>query len=227
MKKLTQSPKSLLQGICAVALLTGFTLVGCQKVKYDDATGIVNEKCTTTGTLKVVQNADLVWEIQNSGQTLYHFPNELEANQTKAILAYYQASEICQCGTDTYTTTDGEENGGRVMLYQKTADGTGIGDFEMNSYDNGIEDCLPFNPEKLVAKKVGGNWTIVESSSHLMFEFGDDQQACIDALNVIKKYGYNQTCYVGRAMASFNYLKRYNELVEPIPSLEEPRITKN
>jgi hypothetical protein len=220
MKNLNLIPKSRLGRVSMILLLGAFTIVGCEKVKYDDANGVVVEECETIGALTVVQNSAFVWEVQNNGQTLYHFPNELEANQTKVILDYYQVAEACDCGTEVYTNPDGEENGsGRVMMYQKTADGFGIGDEEINSYGNGIEDCLPFNPEKLVAKKVGENWTIVEQPGHLMFTFGDNKQACIDALTVIKKYGYNQTCYVGRAMASFNYLKRHNPSIQPIPSL--------
>lgn len=220
MKNLNRIPKSLLGKVSAVLLLSAIIFVGCEKVKYDDANGIVEEKCTSIGELTVIQNSEQVWEVQNNGQTLYHFPNELEANQTKAVLEYYNIAQECECGTGNYTTPEGIEDGSsKKMLYQKTAGDQGLGDNEINSYANGVEDCLPFDPEKLVAKSVDGNWTIVERPGHLMFNFGDDKQACIDALTLIKKYGYNQSCYIGRANASFNYLKRFDARIEPIPNL--------
>lgn len=220
MKNLKRTSKSLLGKVSAVLLITTVIFVGCQKVNYDDANGVVEEKCESIGELNVIQNSEQVWEVQNNGQTLYHFPNEMEAYQTKAVLEYYNVSEACSCGEGKYTTAQGKEDASaKIMQYQKTARGSGLGDNEINSYANGVEDCLPFDPTKLVAKNVDGNWTIVEQPNHLMFSFGDDRQACIDALTLIKKYGYNQTCYIGRANASFNYLKRYDATTDPIPNL--------
>lgn len=203
------------------ALVASLTFIGCEKYDLDfkNATGEVNEKCSPVGVLTVVQNANQVWEVQNDGKTLYHFPNELEAKQTKAILEYYKVEEACQCGTDVLTTPEGKEvSGSGIMLYQKDKAGLGIGDNQLNTNENNIEDCLPFNPKKLVVQKVDGNWTLVEKPGHLMFQFGDNYQECVDALNVIKKYGYNQSCFIGRANGSFEYLKRLNPQVEKIPN---------
>ena len=40
-----------------------------------------------------------------------------------------------------------------------------------------------------------------------MFGFGKNEEECIKALSVIKKYDFNQSCFVGRANPSFSYLK--------------------
>ena len=40
------------------------------------------------------------------------------------------------------------------MQYHFSSDSTGIGNKELNSYDNSSEDCLPFDPEKLGKKSL-------------------------------------------------------------------------
>ena len=58
------------------------------------------------------------------------------------------------------------------MQYQLSSDSSGIGNKELNSYANSSEDCLPFDPEKLVAKKsLDGNWYLIEKPGHSMFGF--------------------------------------------------------
>ena len=38
-------------------------------------------------------------------------------------------------------------------------------------------------------------------------------------MDVPKKYNFNQSCFIGRANASFNYLKRYREDIDTLRSL--------
>ena len=87
-----------------------------------------------------------------------------EAEKTKIVLEHYKVKFICKCGEGFYTNSIGEENSNAlIMYYQLSLDSSGIGNKEINSYNNTSEDCLPFDPEKLVAKRsIDGNWYLIE-----------------------------------------------------------------
>lgn len=69
------------------------------------------------------------------------------------------------------------------------------------------EDCVRFNPDKIQVKYVNGHWKIVEGS-HWIMDFGKKAKEATQALNIIKAYGYDHICYVGRPDPSMTYLKK-------------------
>ena len=196
-----------------------FLIFSCSKTTYKKVSTIIDEDCKAIEGLFIIQNNDSIWEIRTvEEEHLYYFPNFEEAEKTKFVLEHYQTKYLCNCGNGVYTNSAGLENPlASIMPYQLTLDNTGIGNNEINSYGNANEDCLPFNPEKLVARKsLNGDWYLIEKPGHSMFGFGRNEEACIKALAVIKKYGFNQSCFVGRANASFSYLKRYREDIDTL-----------
>jgi tyrosinase-like protein len=62
------------------------------------------------------------------------------------------------------------------------------------------EDKIAFDPTKVKAEKVQGSWKVTEGT-HWMFDFGADQAGAKKAADVIKHYGANQSCFVGRPSA--------------------------
>ncbi|MBF2066394.1 MAG: hypothetical protein IGS39_18535 [Calothrix sp. C42_A2020_038] len=68
------------------------------------------------------------------------------------------------------------------------------------------EDCIAFNPNNIAVKQVNGSWKIVENENHWMFDFGNKKDEATRAFQVIKKYGMNKSCFVGRPQPSFTYL---------------------
>ena len=66
------------------------------------------------------------------------------------------------------------------------------------------EDCISFNPNNLEVVNIGGNWKIVEGS-HWLLDFGNKEGDARDSLKVIKFYGMDSHCFVGRPNASFEY----------------------
>ena len=68
------------------------------------------------------------------------------------------------------------------------------------------QDCIGFDPGRLRLKREGSKWLMTDGRSRMrMFpNRGEAEQA----LAVIKKYGFNQTCYVGRPDPSMTYFKR-------------------
>lgn len=197
--------------------IASIALFSCRKSIHQVDENLI-ENCETFGQFEIAQNANGIWEIQNNGGTIYSFPNYDEAYTTKRILENYRATTLCSCGNGELTTIDGEEVfNSNIILYQLREDLEGIGNSETNSYNNGVEDCLPFDPDQLMAKKdLAGDWYLIERPNHSMFSFGKDKDACINTLKIIKKYGFNQSCFVGRPYPSFTYLKSYQNDTPPL-----------
>lgn len=68
------------------------------------------------------------------------------------------------------------------------------------------EDCLSFDPNKLVIKKLSSNQFRIESGNHLMKMFSTMEEAG-NALQIIKRNGYTKSCFIGRPNPSFEYYK--------------------
>ena len=68
------------------------------------------------------------------------------------------------------------------------------------------EDCLSFNPANLKITKAGNSW-LMSDGSHRMHVFPNREEAD-QALGIIKKYGFDQTCYIGRPDPSMTYFRR-------------------
>ena len=69
------------------------------------------------------------------------------------------------------------------------------------------EDAVSFNPNTIEVKEFGGRWKIVDGN-HWMFDFGANKAEALTAYNIIRKYGFRYSCFVGRPNASFIYLRK-------------------
>jgi hypothetical protein len=69
------------------------------------------------------------------------------------------------------------------------------------------EDAIAFNPNTIEVKEFGGRWKIVDGS-HWMFDFGANKAEALTAYNIIRKYGFSYSCFVGRPDASFIYMRK-------------------
>ncbi|MBN2516571.1 MAG: histidine phosphatase family protein [Deltaproteobacteria bacterium] len=69
------------------------------------------------------------------------------------------------------------------------------------------EDCVSFNPDKVQIKLINKSWKIIEGS-HWIMDFGLKSNEAAQALQIIKKYGYNQICFVGRPKPSMTYFRK-------------------
>ena len=67
------------------------------------------------------------------------------------------------------------------------------------------EDCVSFNPKTAEVKQINGRWKIVDGS-HWMFDFGSKKNEAVKALQIIKHYRMNRSCFVGRPDPSFTYM---------------------
>lgn len=67
------------------------------------------------------------------------------------------------------------------------------------------EDCISFNWRTATRQQVNGSWKIVDGS-HWMFDFGANAEEATKALNIIKRYRMDSSCFVGRPAPSLSYL---------------------
>ena len=66
------------------------------------------------------------------------------------------------------------------------------------------EDCISCNPNNLQVVNIGGSWKIVEGG-HWLMDFGSKEADAHESLKIIKYYGMDSHCFVGRPNASFEY----------------------
>lgn len=66
------------------------------------------------------------------------------------------------------------------------------------------EDCIAFNPATTEVKNINGSWKIVDGS-HWILDFGGNKAEADKALKIIKYYGFNSQCFVGRPDPSLTY----------------------
>ncbi|HES59464.1 MAG TPA: hypothetical protein ENO18_03445 [Caldithrix sp.] len=121
---------------------------------------------------------------------MFSFGNKKEeTNKALKIIKHYRMNQSCFVGRPNpsfqYMLVSGNAPSGRF---------TG-------------EDCIRFNPSSAEVKYINGDWKIVDGS-HWMFSFGSNESEARQSLAIIKKYGFNHTCYVGRPGPSFKYLRR-------------------
>ncbi|ARM31502.1 CARDB domain-containing protein [Prosthecochloris sp. HL-130-GSB] len=67
------------------------------------------------------------------------------------------------------------------------------------------EDCVGFNPQTIQVRQIDGRWKIVDGS-HWVFDFGSKKDEAEKAYRIIRHYGMNRSCFVGRPDPSFTYL---------------------
>ena len=59
------------------------------------------------------------------------------------------------------------------------------------------DDCLSLDPLKVQARRVAGRWTIVDGDQNVL-DFGASQANAERAKAVIRHYGFDRMCFVGR-----------------------------
>lgn len=65
-------------------------------------------------------------------------------------------------------------------------------------------DCVSFNPKRAEVRNVGGRWKIAEDR-HWIMDFGAKEREARRAIRIIRKYGLDRQCFVGRPDPSMTY----------------------
>ncbi|HPD97331.1 MAG TPA: hypothetical protein PLP89_03310 [Synergistales bacterium] len=66
------------------------------------------------------------------------------------------------------------------------------------------EDCISFNPATTEVKNISGRWKVVDGS-HWILDFGANKGEADKSLAIIKHYGMDSVCFVGRPDPSMTY----------------------
>jgi len=111
-----------------------------------------------------------------------------EAMRGLQIIRYYGYNRRCTVGRP-----------GRAMVYWLRGAVVPVGPIPG-------EDCLKFNPDRTGVVFGGGGWRIVEGSRSLFTV--PSRREGLRALNVLRRYRFTRSCFVGRPRASMSYLRR-------------------
>lgn len=66
------------------------------------------------------------------------------------------------------------------------------------------EDCVAFDPRRIEVQRIGSRWKLVEQS-HWIMDFAGRRTEAEQAQRVIRQYGYDHICYIGRPNPSMTY----------------------
>jgi hypothetical protein len=128
------------------------------------------------------------FRIMDGNMAMILFPNRAEAQQAFNIIKHYNLNRQCFVGRPN-----------PPFEYMLRGNNSPSGAFQG-------EDCISFNPSTLQVRREGNIWLIVSSTSR-MFSFNKEQDARI-ALEIMRKYGFTRSCFVGRPGPSFKYLRQ-------------------
>jgi hypothetical protein len=115
--------------------------------------------------------------------------NKAQADQSLKIIKYYGMNQSCFV-----------DRPNPPFSYMSVSGSAPVGSMAG-------EDCVPFNPATATVAYIQGDWKIVDGNQW-MFSFGSKEADAEQALAIIKKYGFTNSCFVGRPNPSFIYLRK-------------------
>jgi hypothetical protein len=129
------------------------------------------------------------WKLVDGSHLLLDFgTNETEARRAEQVVKRYAFEKHCFVGRPNpsfdYWLVDGHSASGGLAG----------------------EDCLGFNPANVSVSSAGGIWRMVDGG-HAMFAFPNQAEA-EKAVQIVKHYNFNQSCFVGRPDPSMSYQRR-------------------
>lgn len=145
-----------------------------------------------------VQQINGNWTVVDGAHYMFAFGNtptaQIEANKSLEIIKKYKMSESCFVGRPDpsfqYMLSSGQAPTGNLVAG---------------------EDCIGFDPALVEIKQIG-TWKMIQGSMW-MEDFGNNKQEAQDALEIVKKYQFNQQCFVARPAPHFRYWKRNAQTV--------------
>jgi hypothetical protein len=129
------------------------------------------------------------WKLVDGNMWMLDFGNSQdEAKKAEAIVKFYKLNRQCFVGRPDPSFT-------YWLVGQQSAVGPMPG-----------EDCIAFNTANVQAVLSGGVWKMMDGN-HAMFVFPSQAEAQ-KAVDIVKHYGFNQTCFVGRPGPSMSYQRK-------------------
>jgi hypothetical protein len=149
----------------------------------------IHEDCIriNPGNLQVMNQGD-AWYVTDGRSSLLMFHNERDAWKAQNFLSNYRIDSQCFVGRPDPS-----------MHYYLSS-----GRAPSGSHDG--EDCLSFNPGNLRIIQQNSNWQLVDGN-HSILSFPNRAEADV-ALTVIRKYGFEYICFVGRPNPPMMYFRK-------------------
>jgi Lysyl oxidase len=119
--------------------------------------------------------------------------SQWEAQRAVEIINHYRLASLCFVGRPRCGDV-------APMMYWLTATG------RAPSGQLPGEDCIAFDRASLAVVQIGERWKVVEGT-HWLLDFGPGQGNAVAALHFIRKYAFDQICFVGRPDPSMTYFK--------------------
>jgi hypothetical protein len=150
----------------------------------------IKEDCVPFSSRLSIKEKNSKWFlIENDNHSMFAFDNQREAFNSMRIIKHYKMNQSCFVGRPnssfSYMLSNNHAPTGHIIK----------------------EDCTKFNPNNISIQKTIANYTIVDGG-HYIFNF-DKKEEAETSLKIIKKYGFNRSCYIGRPYPSFTYLKKF------------------
>jgi len=151
----------------------------------------LNEDCTNFSTANAkVKRINGRWKIVDGSHWMFDFgPKRNEARKALRVIKRYHLNKSCFVGRP-----------GPSFTYMKRGNHAPVGAMPG-------EDCIGFSTTNAKVKRINGRWKIVDGN-HMMFDFAGKRGEARKSLAIIKRKGFNKSCYVGRPNPSFSYLRR-------------------
>lgn len=152
----------------------------------------VSEDCVSLNPDNVrVTGSGSLWRVVDGSHSAFSAPTRPEALQIVAVIKKYGINQSCFVGRPdasfTYLLKSGTAPSGAMDAMEK-------------------EDCISFNPGNLSIQPISTGFRM-QDGNHLMYTFPNLLEAA-SSLYVVGKYGFTQSCYVGRPNASLAYLRK-------------------
>ena len=135
--------------------------------------------------------------------------SKAEADRIVEIINHYKLASMCFVGRPTCGDLT-------PMMYWLTDSGAAP------SGSLPGEDCIAFDPANLAVIEVGGRWKVAEGA-HWLLDFGAGHGNAVAALHFIRKYRFNEMCFVGRPGPSMTYFKRRRRILDELHVMD-PRV---
>lgn len=116
-------------------------------------------------------------------------PNEDEMRRAEAVIKRYGFAHQCFVGRPD-----------AALEYWLTPTGAPSGPLP-------IEDCVGINPNNLSTRQNGARWTVLSNGSHAAFS-ADSEAEANRVIEIVERYGFTQSCFVGRPGPSMRYLRK-------------------
>ena len=129
---------------------------------------------------------EIRWGLRGGGIRM-DFDNENEAQRSLRIIRHYNLNRRCVVGRPPSLEY--------WLLDERAPQGAFPG-----------EDCLAFDPDNLGLRPTGDRWVLTDGRRPSMLSFPNEEEGRL-ALQILEKYQFTHTCYVGRPDPSFAYLR--------------------